>query len=181
MSDRHKRKDKTMNKAKYKITVGEAATKGAKLANGGATVRSWGVVIINTATGDKQTAAQVIMAAATKATERDAARHVKDMSRSCGGIYARRTAAVLAASRAADQLGGDYYLDRKLDIAAAEEAEAVYITAAAERHDAAMRRRWERQTPEQRKEAELRAAIREIRARAAAEIDNLRNAAAAAE
>ena len=166
-----------MNKAKYKITVGEVATKGAKLADGGATVRSWGVIIINTETGDKQTAAQVIMTAAAKVEGKDAARRVKAMSHDYGGIYSRRTAAVLAASRAADQLGGDYYLDRKLDTAAAEKAEAVYIKAAADRQEAAMRRRWERQTPEQRKAAELRAAVKAIKARAAAEIAAIKAAA----
>lgn len=166
-----------MNKAKYKITVGEAATKGAKLADGGATVRSWGVVIINTETGDKQTAAQVIMAAAAKVEGKDAARRVKDMSRSYGGIYARRTAAVLAADRAATALGDNYYLDRKLDTAAAKDKEEVYIKAAVERQEAAIRRRWERQTPEQRKAAELRAAVREIKARAAAEIAAIKAAA----
>ena len=166
-----------MIKAKYKITVGEAATKGAKLANGGATVRSWGVVIIDTVTGDKQTAAQVIMSAAANATEKEAARRVKDMSRDFGGIYARRTAAVLAAARAAAALGDNYYLDRKLDTAAAENAEAVYIKAAAEKIAAAREKRFARMTPEQRKMADLRAAIKEIRARAAAEIANIRKGA----
>ena len=167
-----------MTKAKYKITVGEVATKGAKLANGGATVRAWGVVIIDTVTGDKQTAAQIITAAAAKATDdKDAARRVKNMSRDFGGIYARRTAAVLAAVKAAAALCDNYYLDRKMDIDAAKESEAVYIKAAAEKIAAAREKRLAMMTPEQRKAADLRAAIREIRAKAAAEIANIRKAA----
>ena len=166
-----------MNKAKYKITVGEATTKGAKLANGGATVRAWGVVIINTETGNKQTAAQVITAAAAKATEKEAARRVKAMSHDFGNNYARRTAAVLAAVKAAAALGDNYYLDRKLDTAAAEQHEAVYIKAAQEKREAARARRLANMTPEQRKAAEQREAVKAVKARAAAEIDKIRNAA----
>ena len=177
MSARHKLKDKTMNKAKYKITIGEATTKGAKLANGGATVRAWGVVIINTETGDKQTAAQVIAAAAAKATDKETARRVKDMSRDFGNNYSRRTAAVLAAVKAAAALGDNYYLDRKLDTAAAENAEAVYIKAAQEKREAARARRLANMTPEQRKALERREAVKAVKARAAAEIDKILKAA----
>lgn len=166
-----------MNKAKYKITISEATTKGAKLANGGATVRAWGVVVINTDTGDKQTAAQIITAAATNATDKEAARRVKAMSHDFGNNYARRTAAVLAAVKAAAALGNNYYLDRKLDTAAAENAEAVYIKAAAEKREAARAKRLANMTPGQRKALEQREAVKAVKARAAAEIANIRKAA----
>ena len=160
-----------MNKAKYKITIAEAATKGARLDNGGATVRAWCVIRIDATTGDKVTAAQIITAAAAKAIDdRDAARGVKYWGRNWGGVYARRTAAVLAAANAAESLGPDYYLDRRLDIEGANKAEAEYIKAAALKRETARARRIERMTPEERKAAEERAAIKAIKARAAEEI-----------
>lgn len=163
-----------MNKNQYKITVAEAATKVAKLANGGATARSWCVVRIDTETGDKQTAAQIISAAAARAADKDAARRVKEMSRACGGIYARRTAAVLAAARAVDLLGEGCYLDKRLDLDQARKLEEVHIRAAADRIAAARARRLERMSPDQRAAAALRESIREVRARAAAEIAALK-------
>ena len=169
-----------MDKQKqYKITIAEATTKAAKLAHGGATARSWCVVRINTTTGDKQTAAQIITAAAARATDKDSARRVKDMSRACGGSYARRTAAIMAAARAVDMLGDGHYLDKRLDLMEAQSAEEGYIRAAAERIAAARARRLERMTPDQRAAAALRESIREIRARAAAEIAALKGEGAA--
>lgn len=164
----------------YKITVAESATKGARIDRGGATARSWCVIRIDTETGDKVTAAQIIIAEAERAADKDAARRVKDMSRACGGSYARRTAAIVAAARAVDMLDGDCYLDKRLDLGAAKSAEEVYIRAAAERIAAARARRLERMTPDQRAAAELRASIREVRARAAAEIAALKGKGAAA-
>lgn len=154
----------------YKITVAEAATKGARIDRGGATARAWCVIRIDTATGDKVTAAQIIVAAADRAADKDAARRVKDMSRACGGSYARRTAAILAAARAVDLLGDGHYLDKRLDLDNARSEEEVYIQAAADRIAAARARRLERMTPDQRAAAALRESIREVRARAAAEI-----------
>ena len=58
----------------YKITIAESATKGARMDRGGATARAWCVVRIDTATGDKLTAAQIIVAAAGRAADKDAAR-----------------------------------------------------------------------------------------------------------
>ena len=114
-----------MNKANYKITIAAAATKGARMDRGGATARAWCVMRIDTATGDKVTAAQIIVAEAERAADKDESRRVKDMSRACGGSYARRTAAILAAARAVDMLGGDCYLDKRLDVAAAERRAAI--------------------------------------------------------
>ena len=162
------------DQTQYKITIAEAATKGARMDRGGATARAWCVIRIDTATGDKATAAQIITAAAGRAADKDAARRVKDMSRACGGSYARRTAAILAAARAVDMLGGDCYLDKRLDVAAADAEEEVHIAAAAARIAAARQRRLERMTPDQRAAAELRASIKAIRARAADEIAALR-------
>lgn len=162
-----------MNKAKYKITIAEAATKGARIDNGGASVRAWCVIRIDTTTGDKVTAAQIIAgSAANVAGDRDAAREVKRMSRNWGGVYARRNAAIVAASKAAADMSliDDCYLDRRLDIDAANKAEAAYIEAAAAKREAARARRIERMTPEERKAAEDRAAIKAIKARAAEEI-----------
>ena len=159
-----------MNEAKYKITIAEAATKGARIDRGGAAARSWCVIRIDTKTGDKITAAQIIIAEAARAADKDAARRVRDMSRAFGGSYARRTAAILAAARAVDMSGNGYYLDKRIDVAAAEAAEAEYIRAADDRRAAARARRLERMTPDQRAAAERRAAIKGIRARAAAEI-----------
>ena len=167
------------NQKQYKITIAESATKGARMDRGGATARSWCVVRIDTETGDKMTAAQIIVAAAAQAADKDAARKVKDMSRACGGSYARRTAAILAAARAVDMLGDGHYLDRRLDVAAAEAAEAEYIRAAADRIAAARQRRLERMTPDQRAAADLRASIKAIRARAASEIAALKGKTAA--
>ena len=161
----------------YKLTIAEAATKGARMDRGGATARAWCVIRIDTATGDKVTAAQLIVAEAGRAAGKDAARRVKDMSRACGGSYARRTAAILAAARAVDILGAGCYLDKRLDLDAANAAEAVYIEAAAEKIAAARQRRLERMSPDQRAAAELRASIRAIRARAAAEISALKGTA----
>lgn len=161
----------------YKISVAEAATKGARMDRGGATARAWCVIRIDTGTGDKQTAAQIITAAALRAADKDAARRVKDMSRACGGVYARRTAAILAAARAVDMLGAGHYLDARIDVDAAQVAEAEYIAAAAAMREAARARRLERMTPEQRAAAERRAAIKAIRNRAAAEIAALKGTA----
>ena len=161
----------------YKITVAEAATKGARMDRGGATARAWCVIRIDTATGDKQTAAQIIIAAADRATDKDAARHAKDMSRACGGSYARRTAAILAAARAVDMLGDGHYLDKRLDLDEARSEEATYIEAAEARRDAARARRLESMTPDQRAAAERRASIKAIRARAAAEIAAIKGTA----
>ena len=158
------------NQKQYKITIAEAATKGARMDRGGATARSWCVVRIDTETGDKMTAAQIIVAAAARATDKDAARKVKDMSRACGGSYARRTAAILAAARAVDLWGAGNYLDKRLDVDEARSEEEVYIEAAEARREAARARRLERMTPEERKAAEDRASIKAIKARAAAEI-----------
>ena len=166
-----------MTKISYKITIAEAATKGARMDRGGATARSWCVVRIDTATGDKVTAAQIIVAAAGRATDKDAARRCKDMSRACGGSYARRTAAILAAARAVDMLGDGHYLDKRLDLDNARSAEEVYIRAAAERIAAARARRLERMTPDQRAAADRRAAIKGIKARAAAEIAAIKGTA----
>lgn len=170
-----------MSKNKYKITVAEAATKGARLDNGGATVRAWCVIRIDTTTGDKVTAAQIITASAANVDgDRDAAREVKNMSRNWGGVYARRTAAVVAAVKAvADlSLASDCYLDHRLDIEGANEAEAEYIKAAALKREAARARRIERMTPGERKAAEDRAAIKAIKARAAEEIAAIKAKAA---
>ena len=167
------------NHNQYKITIAESATKGARMDRGGATARSWCVVRIDTETGDKLTAAQISTAAASQAADKDAARRVKDMSRACGGSYARRTAAILAAARAVDMLGDGYYLDRRLDLGAAKSAEEGYIRAAAERIAAARQRRLERMTPDQRKAAEDRAAIKAIKARAAEEIAAIKSKTAA--
>ena len=161
----------------YKITIAEAATKGARMDRGGATARAWCVIRIDTATGDKQTAAQIIIAAADRAADKDAARRVKDLSRACGGSYARRTAAILAAARAVNMLGDGHYMDKRLDLDGARSEEEVYISAAAERIAAARARRLERMTPDQRAAAELRASIKAIRARAAAEIAAIRGGA----
>ena len=161
----------------YKITIAESATKGARMDRGGATARAWCVIRIDTATGDKLTAAQIIVADADRAADKDAARRVKDMSRACGGSYARRTAAILAASRAADMLGDGYYLDKSLDLDNARSEEAVYIETAAARKEAARARRIERMTPDQRAAAERRASIKAIRARAAAEIAAIKGTA----
>ena len=128
------------------------------------------MIRIDTKTGDKITAAQIIIAEAARAADKDAARRVRDMSRAFGGSYARRTAAILAAARAVDMSGNGYYLDKRIDVAAAEAAEAEYIRAADDRRAAARARRMERMTPDQRAAAERRAAIKGIRARAAAEI-----------
>ena len=166
-----------MNKANYKITIAAAATKGARMDRGGATARAWCVMRIDTATGDKVTAAQIIVAEAERAADKDAARRVKDMSRACGGSYARRTAAILAAARAVDMLCGDCYLDKRLDLDNARSEEEVYIAAAAERIAAARQRRLERMTPDQRAAAERRAAIKGIKARAAAEIAAIKGTA----
>ena len=165
------------NQNQYKITIAEAATKGARLDRGGATARAWCVIRIDTTTGDKLTAAQIIAAAASQAADKDAARRAKDMSRACGGVYARRTAAILAAARAVDLLGGNCYLDKRLDVDEARSEEAVYIDAAAARKAAARARRLERMTPDQRAAAALRESIREIKARAAAEIAELKGTA----
>lgn len=167
------------NKKQYKITVAEAATKSAKLAHGGATARSWCVIRIDTATGDKMTAAQIITAAATQAADKDAARKVKNMSRSCGGVYARRTAAIVAAARAVDLLGEECYLDKRLDLDEAKSEEACHDDETARKREAARARRLERMTPDQRAAADRRAAIKDIRARAAAEIAALKGDGAA--
>ena len=166
---------KTQNQ--YKITIAEAATKGARLDNGGATARAWCVMRIDTETGEKMTAAQIIAAAAAQAADKDAARKVKDMSRACGGVYSRRTAAILAAARAVDMLGDGYYLDKRLDLDEARSEEEVYIETAAAKREAARARRLERMTPEDRKAAEDRAAIKAIRARAAEEIAAIKGTA----
>ena len=166
-----------MGTKQYKITVAEAATKSARMDRGGATARAWCVIRIDTATGDKVTAAQIITAAAARAADKDAARKVKDMSRACGGSYARRTAAILAAARAADMWGDGYYLDKRLDLDAARSEEEVHIAAAAARMAAARQRRLERMTPDQRAAAALRESIRAIRARAAEEIAALKGTA----
>lgn len=171
-----------MSKSKYKITIAEAATKGARLDNGGATVRAWCVIRIDTTTGDKVTAAQIVAgSAANAAGDKDTARAVKAMSRNWGGVYARRSAAIVAAAKAAADLSltGDCYLDRRLDVDAANKAEAVYIEAAAAKREAARARRIERMTPEERKAAEDRAAIKAIKARAAEEIAAVKAKAAA--
>ena len=168
--------NQNQNQNQYKVTVAEAATKGARLDNGGATARSWCVIRIDPATGEKRTAAQIIVTAAVRATDKNAARKVKDMSRAFGGVYARRTAAILAAARAVD-LWGDCYLDKRLDLDEAKSEEEVYIEAAAARKEAARARRLERMTPEERKAAEDRAAIKAIKARAAAEIAALKGTA----
>ena len=165
------------NQNQYKITIAEAATKGARLDRGGATARAWCVIRIDTTTGDKLTAAQIIAAAASQAADKDAARRAKDMSRACGGVYARRTAAILAAARAVDLLGGNCYLDKRLDVDEAKSEEAVYIDAAAARREAARQRRLERMTPDQRAAAALRESIRGVKARAAAEIAALKGTA----
>lgn len=99
------------------------------------------------------------------------------MSRNFGNNYARRTAAVLAAVKAAAALGDNYYLDRKLDTAAAENTEAVYIKAAQEKREAARAKRLANMTPEQRKALEQREAVKAVKARAAAEIAEIRKAA----
>ena len=166
---------KTQNQ--YKITIAEAATKGARMDRGGATARAWCVMRIDTETGDKATAAQIIVAAAARATDKDAARRCKDMSRSCGGSYARRTAAILAAARAVDMLGDGHYLDKRLDLDEARAAEEEYIAAAERKREAARARRLERMTPDQRAAAERRAAIKGIKARAAAEIAAIKGTA----
>ena len=177
-----------MSKSKYKITIAEAATKGARLDEGGAAARAWCVIRIDTTTGDKVTAAQIVAeSAANAAGDRDRARAVKDMSRNWGGVYARRSAAVVAAAKAAADLSltgdnylvGDYYLDRRLDVDAATSAEEGYIRAAADRIAAARARRLERMTPDQRAAAELRASIKAIKARAAEEIAAIKAKAAA--
>lgn len=170
-----------MSKARNKITITEAATKGARLDNGGAAVRAWCVIVIDTTTGDKTTAAQIIAgSAANAAGDRDAARAVKNMSRNWGGVYARRSAAIVAAAKAvADLSVADYYLDRRLDVDGANKAESAYIAAAAAKREAARARRIERMTPEERKAAEERAAIRAIKSRAAEEIAAIKAKAAA--
>ena len=165
------------DQTQYKITIAESATKGARMDRGGATARAWCVIRVDTATGDKLTAAQIIVAEAARAADKDAARRAKDMSRACGGVYARRTAAILAAARAVDLLGGNCYLDKRLDVDEAKSEEAVYIDAAAARKAAARARRLERMTPDQRAAAALRESIREIKARAAAEIAELKGTA----
>ena len=166
---------KTQNQ--YKITIAESATKGARMDRGGATARAWCVMRIDTETGDKVTAAQIIVAEAVRAADKGAARRIKDMSRACGGSYARRTAAILAAARAVDMLGAGYYLDKRLDLDEARSEEDVYIEAAEARREAARARRLERMTPDQRAAAERRAAIKGIKARAAAEIAAIKGTA----
>ena len=169
-----------MNEAKYKITIAEAATKGARLDRGGATARAWCVIRIDTTTGDKVTAAQIITAVAAKSVDdKDAARGVKDWCRNWGGVYTRRTAAIVAAYMAAQALGPDYYLDRRLDVSKANDVEGEYRTAAAAKKEAARIRRLERMNPEERKAAEVRAAIRAIKARAADEIAAVKSKTAA--
>ena len=165
------------DQTQYKITIAESATKGARMDRGGATARAWCVIRVDTATGDKATAAQIIVEASSRAADKDAARRCKDMSRACGGSYARRTAAILAAARAVDMLGDGYYLDKRLDLDNAKSTEDVYIEAAAARKAAARQRRLERMTPDQRAAAERRAAIKGIKARAAAEIAELKGTA----
>ena len=165
------------DQTQYKITIAESATKGARMDRGGATARAWCVIRVDTATGDKLTAAHIIVAEAARAADKDAARRCKDMSRACGGSYARRTAAILAAARAVDLLGGNCYLDKRLDRDNARSIEEEHIAAAAARKAAARARRLERMTPDQRAAAALRESIREIKARAAAEIAELKGTA----
>ena len=171
-----------MNKAKYKITIAEAATKGARLDHGGATARAWCVIRIDTTTGDKVTAAQIIVGSANNvAGDKNLARAVKRMSNNWGGVYTRRTAAIVAAYKAVADMSviDDCYLDSHLDVSKANAAEAEYIKAAADRKEAARQRRLERMTPDERKAAEDRAAIRAVKARAAEEIAAIKSKTAA--
>ena len=83
----------------------------------------------------------------------------------------------MAAARAVDLWGVGHYLDKRLDLDGAKSAEEEHIAAAAARKETARARRLERMTPEERKDAEDRAAIRAIRARAAEEIAALKGTA----
>ena len=181
MGARHKRKSKTMNKAKYKVAITETAAKTAARKNGGAEARYWGVIVIDKETGEKRTAADMLASAARKAAvakDEKGAAEIREKVKIYGGAYRRDTAAIVAAAAYAEK-NGECELAKSI-AARLEEArrtEAEYTAEEDRRKAERKARRLANMTDAERKAAEKRDAIKSIKAKAAADIAAVKAAA----
>lgn len=169
-----------MSKSKYKITIAETAAKAAAKRLGGAAARYWGVIVIDKASGDKRTAADILASAANKAyvaNDEKAAAKIRERVKTYGGAYRRDTAAIVAAAAYADMNGGDLAKSIAARLEEARRIEAEYAAAAEERKAERKARRLANMTDAEKAAAARRDEIRAIRADAKKRIDAI-NAAA---
>ena len=171
-----------MNAKKYKVAITELAAKTAAKKSGGAAARYWGVIVIDKATGDKRTVADIMTSAAraaVKAHDEKGASDVRNMTRLCGGAYRRDTAAIVAAAAYVEK-NSECELAKsiaaRLDEARRTEAE---YTAEEDRRKAERKaRRMAAMTDAEKAAAARRDEIRAIREDAKKRIDAIRAAAA---
>ena len=180
MGTRHKRKNKTMNKAKYKVAITEMAVKTAAKKIGGAAARFWGVVVIDKETGEKRTAADILNAAARKAAlakDEKSAAAIRERVKVYGGAYRRDTEAIVAAAAYVHMHGGEL---AKSIVARLEKSRQIENEFAAEyerRKAERKARRIANMTDAEKKEAAAREEIRAIKAEAQKRIDAIKAAA----
>ena len=169
-----------MSTKKYKVAITETAAKTAAKKSGGATARYWGVIVIDKETGEKRTAADILNAAAKKASlakDEKGAAIIRERVKAYGGVYRRDTAAIVAAAAYVEANGGELAKSIAARLEEARKTEAEY-TAEEERRKAERKaRRLAKMTDAERKAAENRDAIRAIKADAQKRIDAIKAAA----
>ena len=181
MSDRHKRKGKPMNKAKYKVAITETAAKTAAKKYGGAAARFFGVIVIDKESGEKRTAADMLEAAARKAAaahDETAAADVRERVKAYGGAFRRDTAAIVAAAKYVEMNGGELAKGIAARLDEARRTEAEYAAEEEKRKAERRARRLASMTNAEKAAAARREEIRAIKADAQKRIDAIKSAAA---
>ena len=171
---------KTM-KEKYKIAITELAAKTAAKRDGGAAARYWGVIVIDKDTGEKRTAADILVAAAraaVKSHDQEGAADVRNLARLCGGAYRRDTAAIVAAAAYANIGGGELAASIAARLDEARRVEDEVTKADEKRKSERKAARLAKMTDEEKAAAARREEIRAIKEDAKKRIDAIKSAAA---
>ena len=175
-----KRKEKTMNKAKYKVTITEIAAKTAAKKNGGAAARFFGVVVIDKESGEKRTAADILNAAAKKAAlakDEKGAASIRERVKTYGGAFRRDTAAIVAAAAYVEINGGELAKSVAARLDEARRTEAEYAAEEERRKAERKARHLASMTDAEKAAAARREEIRAIKADAKKRIDAIKAAA----
>ena len=170
------------NKAQYKIAITETASKTAAKKNGGAAARYWGVIVIDKATGEKRTAAEMLASAARKAAlahDEKGAAEIRERVKIYGGAYKRDTAAIVAAAAYAEMQGGELAKSIAARLEEARATEEEYKAEDERRKAERKARRLAMMTDAEKAAAARREEIRAIKADAKKRIDAIKAAAAA--
>ena len=172
---------KTMNAKKYKVAITETAAKTAAKRLGGAAARYWGVIVIDKASGEKRTAADILAAAARKAcvaNDAKAAAKIRERAKIYGGAYRRDTAAIVAAAAYAE-MNSDCELAKSISarLDEARKTEAEYTADEEQRKAERKARRLANMTDAEKAAAARRDEIRAIKAEAKKRIDAIKAAA----